>query len=58
MPRNFQKETEWEKTAYKRYVFKCRVSDEVDKMTAVLNGRHFSDWIREHLNNDYDKIKK
>ena len=58
MPRNFKKETEWVKNVYKRYVFKCKLNDEVEKMTIVLNGRSFSDWIREHLNNDYKKICK
>lgn len=58
MSRNFKKETEWEKTVYKRYVFKCKLNDEVEKMTAVLNGRSFTDWVREHLKNDYEKICK
>ena len=58
MPRNLKKETEWEKKVYKRYVFKCRLNDEVEKMTVVLNGRSFSEWIREHLNKDYDMLIK
>lgn len=56
MSRNFKKETEWEKNVYKRYVFKCKLNNEVEKMTLVLNGRSFSDWIREHLNRDYEKL--
>lgn len=55
--RNFKKETEWEKTAYKRYVFKCRIGEENNKLLAVLDGRPYADWVRSHLNEDYEKLK-
>ena len=58
MARDFKKETEWEKTAYKRYVFKCRIPDEVEKLTKVLNERPFSEWLREHLKTDYENLEK
>ena len=54
--RNFKKETEWDKAVYKRYTFKCRLSDENEKMTAVLNGRSFADWVRMHLEQDASKL--
>ena len=56
--RNFKKESEWEKTAYKRYVFKCRIGDENEKLLKVLGNRSYADWVRNHLNKDYEDLNK
>lgn len=51
--RNLKKEAEWAKKAYKRYQFHARrANGEADEMERILNGRSFSDWVREKMEED------
>ena len=53
MPRNFKKEAEWDRSVYKRLVFKARIDNgEYDNLKSVLDGRSFADWVRQHLKDD------
>lgn len=53
MARNFKKETEWERSAYKRCIFKARIDNgEFDNLNSVLDGRSFAEWVRQHLQAD------
>ncbi len=59
MSRDFKKEAEWAKKVYKMFFFRCRIDNgELDRMTSVLDGKPFSDWVRKHLAEDYEKSSK
>ena len=50
MARDLKKEAQWAKKVYKQFFFRCRIdTGELEKMTAVLQGRSFADWVRKHL---------
>lgn len=58
MARDLKKEAQWAKKVYKQFFFRCRIdTGELEKMTAVLQGRSFADWVRKHLEEDWQKIK-
>ena len=53
MARNFKKEMEWERSAYKRYFFKARIDNgEFDNLNSILDGCSFAEWVRQHLQSD------
>lgn len=47
MPRNLQKEAEWERKRYKRYQYRCPrdLADQLDKKLAQ-NEVSFSEWLK------------
>lgn len=55
MPRNYQKESAWERTAYQIFSFKARKDNgEADKLKAVMGAGSFADWVRKHLEEDFN----
>lgn len=54
--RKYKKETEWERQAYKRFVFKARKDNgECDRLVAEIGNGTFADWVRKKLNEGAQK---
>ena len=50
MKRNYVKEAAWNKKVYKIFSFKSRKDNgETDRIEKILNGRSFSEWVREKM---------
>lgn len=54
--RNYKKESEWAKNVYKKYQFRARCDNgDVEKVEKILNGRSFSDWVKEKIEEEVKK---
>lgn len=57
MPRNYQKESAWERNAYQIFSFKARKdTGEADALKKVMGNDSFADWVRKHLKSDMEKL--
>lgn len=56
MPRDYQKESAWERKAYQIFSFKARKDNgEAEKLKKAMGKGSFADWVRKHLNEDCKK---
>ena len=55
MPRNYEKEKEWQRTTYRRYQAKLR-TDEAAKLDSILikSNLGYTEWVREKIKQDID----
>ena len=53
MPRNYEKEREWQRATYRRYQAKLKI-DEATKLDAELEKSNtgFTDWVRAKIGQD------
>ena len=55
-PRDYKKESAWERNAYQIFSFKARRDNgEAEKLKKVMGEDSFADWVRKHLDEDYRK---
>ncbi len=53
MPRNYQKESAWERNAYQIFSFKARKDNgEAEALKKAMGTGSFADWVRKHLKSD------
>lgn len=57
MPRDYKKESAWERTAYQIFSFKARRDNgEAENLKAVMGSDSFADWVRRHLKQDIENL--
>lgn len=53
MPRDFKKESAWERKTYQIFSFKARKDNgEAEKLKQAMGQGSFGDWVRKHLEED------
>lgn len=53
MPRDYKKESAWERKAYQIFSFKARKDNgEAEKLKKAIGDGSFGDWVRKHLNKE------
>lgn len=56
MPRDYKKESAWERNAYQIFSFKARKDNgEAEKLKKAMGNGSFADWVRKHLENEYEE---
>lgn len=57
MARDFKKEAAWERQAYQIFSFKARKDNgEAEKLKSVIFPGSFADWVRKHLEEDFNLL--
>lgn len=57
MTRDYKKESAWERQAYQIFSFKARKdTGEAEHLKKVMGSHSFADWVRKHLEEDWEKI--
>lgn len=59
MARDYKKESAWERTAYQIFSFKARKDNgESERLKLVMGEGSFADWVRKHLESDFNNLSK